>query len=61
LSQLRKADAPVAEQIKEFRKIISFRNVLIHGYGGINDETTWDIVQRDLPLLQRELKLLLQS
>jgi uncharacterized protein with HEPN domain len=40
LSQLRKVDAPLAQRITEFRKIISFRNVLIHGYSGINPETT---------------------
>ena len=36
------------------------RNVLIHGYSEINDETTWDIVQQDLPVLCRELELLLK-
>ena len=55
LTQLRKIDAPTAEQITGFRKIISFRNILIHGYSGINDDNTWDIVQRNLPLLRREL------
>jgi uncharacterized protein with HEPN domain len=61
MSQLRKLDAPLAERISDFRKIISFRNVLIHGYGGINSETTWDIVQQGLPILIRELEALLKE
>jgi uncharacterized protein with HEPN domain len=61
LSQLRKIDVPRAERITDFRKIISFRNVLIHGYGAINDQTTWDIVQNDLPLLRKELDELLKE
>ena|SRR6185437_2005403 len=61
LTQLRKRDAALAERISECRKIISFRNVLIHGYGQINPETTWDILQQDLPRLARELDELLDS
>jgi len=59
LSQLRKRDALLAERISEFRKIISFRNVLIHGYGAINHETTWDIIQQDLPVLLHDLETLM--
>jgi uncharacterized protein with HEPN domain len=61
LSQLRKRDAALAERISEFRKIISFRNVLIHGYGGINPRTTWDVIQQDLPVLIQELDVLLSE
>jgi uncharacterized protein with HEPN domain len=60
LSQLRKIDAPLAESITDFRKIISFRNVLIHGYSTVNDDLTWNIVQEDLPVLIRELDKLLK-
>lgn len=59
LSQLNKSDPDCACQISEYRKIISFRNVLIHGYSHINDIRTWDIVQEDLPILRRELTKLL--
>lgn len=61
LSQLRKLDEPLATGISEFRKIIGFRNVLIHGYGAIDDDKTWDIVQHDLPVLSREVRQLLAS
>jgi uncharacterized protein with HEPN domain len=38
-----------------WRKIISTRNKLIHGYAAIDDELVWDIVKTDLPNLSRTL------
>jgi len=58
LSQLHKLDSSLAESISECRKIISFRNLLIHGYSAIDHEKTWDIVQSNLPILRRELERL---
>jgi uncharacterized protein with HEPN domain len=60
LAQLRKIDAPLAERITDFRKIISFRNVLIHGYSTVSDDLTWHIVQENLPVLMKELEELLK-
>jgi uncharacterized protein with HEPN domain len=60
LSQLNKIDPALAGQITDHRKIISFRNVLIHGYNHINPAITWDIVQNNLPILRRELEELLK-
>jgi uncharacterized protein with HEPN domain len=60
LSQLSKIDLPLADKITDRRKIVSFRNVLIHGYSSVNHELTWDIVQRDLPILVSELGNLLR-
>jgi uncharacterized protein with HEPN domain len=59
LSQLSKLDLATAERITDRRKIISFRNILIHGYSTVNHDLTWDIVQRDLPVLLREREALL--
>jgi uncharacterized protein with HEPN domain len=59
LSQLKKCDPALAAKIGEHRKIVSYRNVLIHGYSVVNDEKTWDIVQNDLPILRRDLDNLL--
>ena len=55
LSQLRKLDAKTAESFTDWRAIIGFRNVLIHGYSHVNHEKTWDIVQTELPVLGREI------
>jgi hypothetical protein len=40
LGQLHKVDAGTAEKITEWRRIIAFRNQLIHGYGVIRAEIT---------------------
>ena len=61
LTQLAKIDSELAKKITDNRKIISFRNVLIHGYSQVNHATTWDIVERNLPILQRELDALLTN
>lgn len=61
LSQLNKLDSATAELITESRRIIAFRNQLIHGYGFIKNEITWDIVQEKLPVLLADVTNLLQS
>lgn len=47
----------VGEALTQVKK--SFRNVLIHNYGKINNAVTWQIVQQDLPVLLRELDSML--
>lgn len=59
LSKLRKIDEPLATSFTDYRKIISFRNVLIHGYGKVDDELTWAIIETDLPVLTSELRAVL--
>ena len=41
-----------------WRMIIATRNRLIHGYLGIDNDTLWSIVQDDIPILIKELRLL---
>jgi uncharacterized protein with HEPN domain len=48
LSQLRKIDPTTTERITDWQAIIGFRNVLIHGYGQVDDAKTWDIVQSEV-------------
>jgi uncharacterized protein with HEPN domain len=55
MTRLRKADPVLIEKITDYRGIIRFRNVLIHGYDVINDEITWRILIDKLPVLKREL------
>jgi uncharacterized protein with HEPN domain len=38
-----------------WRKIIAFRNRLIHGYWSVDLVLVWDIIQNDLPVLKREV------
>ena len=53
LSQLARMDRALAARIPELRRVIAFRNVLIHGYDRIDDAGVWRIVEADLPPLRR--------
>ncbi len=39
--------------------IIALRNVLIHGYAQVDSRILWDVLQMNLPVLQRETQILL--
>ena len=43
-----------------WRRIAAFRNVLVHNYLGIDLETIWDILQRDVPPLKRAVVVMLE-
>jgi len=45
----------LADRISEARKIVAFRNILVHGYAQIENETVWGIVQNSLPVLRGEV------
>jgi uncharacterized protein with HEPN domain len=44
----------------DWRSIIGLRNVLVHDYLGINLERIWDIIERDVPDLQRTVEAILR-
>jgi uncharacterized protein with HEPN domain len=55
LNRLRKIDPTLADQIPEQRSIVSFRNVLIHGYDVVDDAVVWKIILQDLPQLRQQV------
>ena len=61
LAQLARLDEPLAARISEYRRIIAFRNILIHGYAEIDHRIVWDIVESKLPTLRREVAALLEE
>jgi uncharacterized protein with HEPN domain len=46
--------------ISDSRKIIDTRNRIIHGYDSVSADLIWIIITRYLPILEREVKDLLQ-
>ncbi len=44
-----------------WREISAFRNVVVHDYLGIEVERIWDIIERDLPPLKLNIKLILNA
>ncbi len=61
LAQLVRRFPESATHISQHLEIISFRNLLIHGYSFINDEIVWSVIHTDLPVLRDEVSGLLSS
>lgn len=59
LRKLFELDARLAARIPEHRKIIAFRNVLIHGYATVDSRLVWGIVEGKLRGLRLRVKRLL--
>lgn len=39
----------------EWQEIVGFRNVLIHEYFGIDVESVWDTIQKNIPALKKHV------
>lgn len=48
LNRLSRIDADLLATITNYRSIISFRNILAHGYDTIEDRVVWGIIETDL-------------
>ena len=54
-------DEKLASEISEYRRIVAFRNILIHGYAQVDDRLVWDIIETKLPELRGDLAALLED
>jgi len=45
----------------EWNKIIGTRDKMIHHYFGVNLDIVWNIIKKDLPILKREIKKIIES
>jgi uncharacterized protein with HEPN domain len=61
LSQIAKMAPKMAERITDFRQIIAFRNLLIHGYAVVQHDRVFRIAQVSIPSLREEVAKLLQE
>jgi uncharacterized protein with HEPN domain len=59
LVKLSKLHPDIAELIPSRRTIVSFRNILVHGYDKVDNDVVWAVIAKDLPALHKTLKKLL--
>lgn len=59
LAQLARTDLTTASQIGEYRRIIAFRNILIHGYAEIDHRIVWNVLELKLPVVLSQASSLL--
>ena len=60
LSRIKRDEPELLQKIREYRDIISFRNILVHGYSTIDDRIVWGIIEEDLDNLLKDVDNLLQ-
>ena len=61
MGQLLKKAPDFEDMITDCRRIVAFRNLLIHGYADVDDELVWGIVENQLPKLSDEARVLLDE
>ena len=49
------------QNITDGRKIIDFRNLLIHGYDDVADEIVWSITTNNIQILESEIQNILRK
>lgn len=59
LNQLSKTSPELAARVTDLPAIVSFRNLLIHGYAVVEHRRVWNTIQQSLPMLRRCLGELL--
>jgi uncharacterized protein with HEPN domain len=59
--RLEALDPSLARRISEHRRVIAFRNIIAHGYDGLDDDIVWQIVTEKLPVLAAEAAQLLHE
>jgi uncharacterized protein with HEPN domain len=59
LNKLSKVAPDLAVKIPELRRIVAFRNLLIHGYASVDDAVVWRTAKDDVPALRETIAALL--
>src|SRR5262245_676465 len=59
LNRIRRSDLVLLDTIREHRNIVSFRNILAHGYDSLDNRIVWGIITEDLGKLLEDVERLL--
>jgi uncharacterized protein with HEPN domain len=58
LGRIARVAPDTAAAIREYEKIIAFRNIVIHGYDVVSDPIVWDVIENKLPALIEDVEQL---
>ena len=61
LSHLVRLNPEITARIPEHRRIIAFRNILIHGYATVDDQIVWGVIENYLPVLHESITAFLND
>lgn len=61
MRQALQIDSALETSATAARRVIDFRNRLAHGYSEISAAVVWGIVERNLPILLKEVRMLLEK
>jgi uncharacterized protein with HEPN domain len=61
VNSLSRLDEDLAARISNARKIVGFRNQLVHDYAAIVDSAVWAIANHDAPIIRRECAALIEE
>lgn len=59
LNRINKGSPILLKRIRNHRDIISFRNILTHGYDSIDNRIVWGIIEEELDQLSEDIDALL--
>jgi len=61
VNRLARAAPHVAERITDHRRVIAFRNILIHNYDSVQHAIVWGVIETRIGVLRRETEALLDE
>ena len=61
LNRVRRDNSTVLDAIRQHRNIVSFRNILAHGYDTIDNRIVWGIIEEDLGKLLEDVEKLIEE
>lgn len=61
IRRIAQKDSSVAERLGDYQRVISFRNMLIHGYDLVDDGEVWNVIQKSLPELKQKTEQMVAS
>jgi uncharacterized protein with HEPN domain len=58
--EIARIEPEVAQEIDHYREIISFRNVIAHGYAELDNARVWDVITLYVPHLLTQVREILE-